>query len=255
MSPRGRTTSKSREVAPFPPIPRAPKAPQLPADPRQSNSAHTIGAIAGIAGSAMRVSGPNLSTGFYASAVDVGRLQAALEHGLARFDNSQLEARWDEIFDWIRRSLGRGCNAASGCASNVARQAFESSSKHKTTSDTTSTDSTCFRSARLSRNEPLPERLRHRTDRQPAHAPPLQLLSDLRNHVRSLGLRRQNECVRQPNDDPSPCERGLREGVRTAANPRRGRRRCRDRRRLSRVRRGVSPPTSTRSRPGRTTSR
>ena len=51
----------------------------------------------------MHVSGPNLSTGFYASAVDVGRLQAALEHGLARFDETQLETRWDEIFDWIRR--------------------------------------------------------------------------------------------------------------------------------------------------------
>jgi hypothetical protein len=51
----------------------------------------------------MRVSGPNLSTGFYASAVDVGRLQAALEHGLARFDETQLERRWDEILGWMRR--------------------------------------------------------------------------------------------------------------------------------------------------------
>jgi hypothetical protein len=45
----------------------------------------------------MHISGPNLSTGFYASAVDIGRLQAALEHGLARLDETQLEARWDEI--------------------------------------------------------------------------------------------------------------------------------------------------------------
>lgn len=103
MGPRDRTASKSREVTPFPPLPRPPKAPRLPADRRQSNSAHTIRAIAGIAGSEMDVSGPNLSTGFYASAVDVGRLQAALEHGLARFDETQLETRWDEIFDWIRR--------------------------------------------------------------------------------------------------------------------------------------------------------
>jgi hypothetical protein len=51
----------------------------------------------------MRISGPNLSTGFHASAVDVGRLQAALEHGLARFDESQVETRWDELFGWIRR--------------------------------------------------------------------------------------------------------------------------------------------------------
>jgi hypothetical protein len=51
----------------------------------------------------MRVSGPNLSIGFYASAVDVGRLQTALERGLARFDEGQLEERWDELFDWIQR--------------------------------------------------------------------------------------------------------------------------------------------------------
>jgi hypothetical protein len=50
----------------------------------------------------MRISGPNMSTGYHASAVDVGRLQAALERGLARFDKSQIEARWDEIFEWIR---------------------------------------------------------------------------------------------------------------------------------------------------------
>jgi hypothetical protein len=103
MAPRDRTASKSPEVTPFPPLPRPPKAPRLPADPRQSSSAHTIGAIAGIAESEMHVSGPNLPTGFYASGVDVGRLQTALEHGLARFDETQLETRWDEIFDWIRR--------------------------------------------------------------------------------------------------------------------------------------------------------
>jgi len=90
-------------VTPFPPLPRLPKAPRLPADPRQSGSAHTIGAIAGIVRSEMHISGPNLSTGFYASAVDIGRLQAALERGLSRFDETQLETRWNEIFDWIRR--------------------------------------------------------------------------------------------------------------------------------------------------------
>jgi hypothetical protein len=51
----------------------------------------------------MHVAGPNLSTGFHASAVDVGRLQAALEDGLRRFDDAQLESRWHEIFDWICR--------------------------------------------------------------------------------------------------------------------------------------------------------
>lgn len=96
---------KAREVAQFPPIPRLPRGPQLPADPRQSGSSHIIGAIASVARPQMHVSGPNLSTGFHASAVDVGRLQAALEHGLRRFDDGQVESRWDEIFDWIRRVL------------------------------------------------------------------------------------------------------------------------------------------------------
>jgi hypothetical protein len=103
MASRDRTARKSQEVTAFPPLPRPPKTPRLPVDPRQSSSAHVIGAVAGPARGEMQVSGPNLSTGFYASAVDIGRLQAALERGLARFDDSQLETRWDEIFDWIRR--------------------------------------------------------------------------------------------------------------------------------------------------------
>lgn len=53
----------------------------------------------------MHVSGPNLSSGFHASAVDLGRLQSTLQRGLTRFDQVQLEARWEEIFDWIRRVL------------------------------------------------------------------------------------------------------------------------------------------------------
>jgi len=103
MASRGRMASKSLGVTPFPPIPKLPKPPLFAADPRQSSSAHVIGAIAGIARGTMNVSGPNLSTGFHASAVELGRLQSVLERGLARFDDAQLEARWNEVFDWIRR--------------------------------------------------------------------------------------------------------------------------------------------------------
>lgn len=103
MASRGRMASKSLGVTPFPPIPKLPKPPQFAADPRQSSSAHVIGAIANIARGTMHVSGPNLSTGFHASAVELGRLQSVLERGLARFDDGQLEARWNEVFDWIRR--------------------------------------------------------------------------------------------------------------------------------------------------------
>jgi len=80
-----------------------PKAPRLPRDSRQASFSHTIDAIATAARLEMHVSGVNISTGFHASAVDVGRLQASLERGLARFDKVQLEARWSEVFDWIRR--------------------------------------------------------------------------------------------------------------------------------------------------------
>lgn len=102
MASRGRLVGKSRGVTPFPPIPRLPKAPQFSADPRQSSTAQVIGATSGIARGTMHVRRPNLATGFHASAVELGRLQSVLEHGLARFDDGQLEARWDEVFDWIR---------------------------------------------------------------------------------------------------------------------------------------------------------
>jgi len=105
MTGRRQPKAKARDVATFPPIPRLPKGPQLPADPRQSGSSHIISTIANVARAGMLVSGPNLSTGFHASAVDVGRIQATLEHGLRRFDDDQVEQRWEEIFDWIRRVL------------------------------------------------------------------------------------------------------------------------------------------------------
>jgi hypothetical protein len=49
----------------------------------------------------MRLAGPNFATGFYASAVDLGRLQAALGRGIARLNMAQVEARWDEIRTWM----------------------------------------------------------------------------------------------------------------------------------------------------------
>ena len=32
----------------------------------------------------------------------MGRLQSTIERGLSRFDEAQLEARWDESFGWLR---------------------------------------------------------------------------------------------------------------------------------------------------------
>lgn len=45
--------------------------------------------------------GPNFATGFWASAVDLGRLQDILERGLRRFDLASLERRWPEVEPWM----------------------------------------------------------------------------------------------------------------------------------------------------------
>lgn len=92
-------------VAPFPPLPPIPPPPKLPADGRQSAVKRIVGALTDFAEGDMGVAGPNLSTGFYASAVDVGRLQAELTQGISRLTAAQFEQRWEEVFDWIRRML------------------------------------------------------------------------------------------------------------------------------------------------------
>jgi hypothetical protein len=104
---RGRKSSagSTSNVVPFPPLPPVPRAPRLPIDPRQTRASHVIGALARVAEGTMRLSGPNFTTGFHASAVDLGRLQAALARGVARLDETQVEARWDEIFAWMLRVL------------------------------------------------------------------------------------------------------------------------------------------------------
>ncbi len=104
------TTTLTRDDAPnsvvaFPPLPRVPAPPVLPSDTRQTQAAHIIGVVAKAAQSTMEVSGPNLVRGFHASAVDLGQLQHTLERGLGRFDDAQIESRWSEVFDWIRRVL------------------------------------------------------------------------------------------------------------------------------------------------------
>ena len=68
--------------------------------------ARVIGTIDSAARGTMQVRSANLTSGFPASAVDIGKLQAALERGLTRFDQAQLEARWSEIFQWIASVIG-----------------------------------------------------------------------------------------------------------------------------------------------------
>jgi hypothetical protein len=92
-------------VARFPPMPRIPAAPRLPLDERQTRTMRILGAVGRIAAPKMRLGGPNFATGFHASAVDLGQLQATLAKGVARFDAAQVEERWDEILEWMWRVL------------------------------------------------------------------------------------------------------------------------------------------------------
>jgi hypothetical protein len=92
-------------VARFPPLPALPPAPLYPPDERQAQTRQIIGGLAGAVEADVQVAGPNLTTGFCASSVDLGRLQAELHQGMARLNAAQLEERWDEVFSWVHRLL------------------------------------------------------------------------------------------------------------------------------------------------------
>jgi hypothetical protein len=82
----------------FPPLAQIPAGPKLGVDPRQNRTRRILNNI----GDAMGASpGPVPVRGYFASAVDVGAVQAALEQGLARFNEERLASRWEEIFGWI----------------------------------------------------------------------------------------------------------------------------------------------------------
>lgn len=89
------------EVVHFPPLPPLPEPPRPGADPRQRSLQHVASGLAGLLGDGVHLQTANTSTGFFASAVDLGRLKAALEDGLRRFDIDALRARWDvDVREW-----------------------------------------------------------------------------------------------------------------------------------------------------------
>ena len=93
-------------LALFPPVAAVPPPPRLGVDSRQAGSAQLIGRISELVTGDAEGGGPNLTTGYHASAVDIGKVQRALEDGLRRFDDTALEARWsDELAPWIRTVL------------------------------------------------------------------------------------------------------------------------------------------------------
>jgi hypothetical protein len=97
--------SKSGQVAQFPPLPPIPAAPQTPPDERQRTAGRVMGNLADAVASQMHVAGPNLSTGYHASAVNLGELQSTLAKSISRLNSEQLADRWSEVFDWLQRTL------------------------------------------------------------------------------------------------------------------------------------------------------
>ena len=95
--------ASSSNVVAFPPLPRVPRPPDAAADPRQAGARHVIGQLQSSAD--LLASGPNFATGFWASAVDLGRLQDVLERGLRRFDPASVERRWPEVERWMHDAL------------------------------------------------------------------------------------------------------------------------------------------------------
>lgn len=92
----------------FPPLPALPEPPQLAPDPRQRTLQRISANLAGLLADGMQLGTANTTHGFHASAVDLGRLKAALEDGLRRFDMDTLRARWDvDIRVWVAALLMR----------------------------------------------------------------------------------------------------------------------------------------------------
>lgn len=84
----------------------------MPPDPRQRFLPNLAARLSEALGDEMHLQASNTSTGFFASAVDLGRLKLALEEGLQRFDIDIIRARWTVdvrawmtrlVFSWVQR--------------------------------------------------------------------------------------------------------------------------------------------------------
>ena len=91
---------------PFPPLARTPPPPRSRFDPRQANVARVVGALLDAVGGSAGARPANLATGFRASAVDVGRVKAIVEAGIAAFDMHQVKTRWKrDVRAWMVGTL------------------------------------------------------------------------------------------------------------------------------------------------------
>lgn len=92
----------------FPPLPPLPEPPRVGDDPRQRTMQRVTANLSRLLADEMRLQTANTTTGFFASAVDLGRLKTALEDGLQRFDIDTIRARWEvDVRDWIADLVAR----------------------------------------------------------------------------------------------------------------------------------------------------
>jgi hypothetical protein len=103
--PSGGCVMPGDRVVRMPALPKIPRPPRLSVDRRQRTARHIIGRVADIASSEMAVVGPNFTSGFHAASVDLARLKDVLERGVRDFTAKQLDDRWDEVLDWMRRAI------------------------------------------------------------------------------------------------------------------------------------------------------
>ena len=94
------------DVLRFPPLPPLPSPPASSLDERQQTFNDIIGNLTSALSQRGGVATVNTTTGFHASAVDLGYLQNVIGDAIALFDMAQVRERWSvDLFDWIRRTL------------------------------------------------------------------------------------------------------------------------------------------------------
>lgn len=82
--------------------PAIPKPPKLE-DPRQGLLRHVAQAFHRAQADQVSVSASNTTSGFRASAADLGALQDLIRTGLAGLDEGELDAEWDEVEKYVKR--------------------------------------------------------------------------------------------------------------------------------------------------------
>jgi hypothetical protein len=105
------------ELVPFPPLPAAPPPPRFPSDPRQRTRNRIVGAISSqISEGEMQLVADTGTTGYPASAVNLGQIKDALENALEHFSMATLQARWESdvrsfvlsvLHAWVQRAKHR----------------------------------------------------------------------------------------------------------------------------------------------------